>query len=138
MTLPLLSKDQLLTTSPSLQHRISYTPLAKNSMGEQQQQTTLEHSCNNLSKLAWLSACLSLLIGLSHVRSFPSYNVAVSIIALYASSQDEVSLRGKSIAACCLFGASSILFDVAFCILWASEVSVHKLSYIFSHLLDLE
>ena len=132
MTLHILSKDQLLTTSTSHQHHISYTPLTKNSMGEQQQHTTLEHSCNNLSKLAWLSACLSLLLGLSYVRSFPSYNVAVSIIALYASSQDEVSLRGKSITACCLFGASSILFDVAFCILWASEVSVHKLHFLSS------
>ena len=84
---------------------------------------TLEKSRNKFSKLAWLSSCLSLLIGLSHVRSFPSYNLALSVIALYASVQEDTEILLKSITVCAIMGALSTLADIAFCSLWAREVS---------------
>lgn len=77
---------------------------------------------NTLSKLAWLSTVLSLLIGLSHVRAFPSYNIAVSILGLYASNQEDTELLLKSTSMCSFVCASSIFADAAFCFLWAKEV----------------
>ena len=84
--------------------------------------STLELSKHKLSKLAWLSLCISLLIGLSHVRSFPSYNIAISLIALHSGAQEEIALVLKSSSICVIIGISSILADVAFCFLWTKEV----------------
>ena len=54
--------------------------------------------------------------------SFPSYNIAISLIALHTGAQEEIALVLKSSSICVIIGISSILADVAFCFLWAKEV----------------
>ena len=94
---------------------------------------SVDKARNTLSKLAWLSTVLALLIGLSHVQAFPSYNIAVSILGLYASSgnQEDTELLLKSISICSFVCVSSILADAAFCFLWAKEVRMFDMYILY-------
>jgi len=81
-----------------------------------------KQSVDKARKLSWLSTVLALLIGLSHVRAFPSYNIAVAICGLYSSVQEDTELLLKSTSICSFVCVSSILADAAYCFLWAKEV----------------
>jgi len=93
---------------------------------------SVDKARNTLSKkLAWLSTVLALLIGLSHVRAFPSYNIAVAICGLYSSVQEDTELLLKSTSICSFVCASSILADAAFCFLWAKEVRMFDMYILY-------
>lgn len=83
---------------------------------------TIEKSKRKFRKIAWLSVCLTLSIGLSHVRSFPSHNGALSLIALYTSVQEDTDTLLRSISVLGIIGVLSIIADIVFCSIWASEV----------------
>lgn len=76
-------------------------------------------------KLVWLSAFLSLLSGISHVRSFPSYNLIISIVGLFTGIQDEKEILLKHTTVCASIGALSLVADIVFCSVWAGEVRMH-------------
>ena len=86
---------------------------------------------NTLIKLAWLSTVLALVIGVSHVRSFPSYNIAVAISGLYASSQEDTELLLKSTSICSFVCVLSIFADAVFCFLWAKEVRMFDMYILY-------
>jgi hypothetical protein len=73
-------------------------------------------------RLAWLSAYLSLLAGVSHVRSFPSYNLIISIIAIFTGVQDDKETILKYTSVCAVLGGLSLVADIIFCSVWAGEV----------------
>jgi hypothetical protein len=85
---------------------------------------SIEQSFRRFRRFAWTSAFLSLLTGLSHVRTFPSYNIVLAVVALYGSGlQGDRQAALKSISVCAIIGAISIVADVLFCSFWAGEVS---------------
>lgn len=77
------------------------------------------------SRLAWLSLCLSILTGISHVRAFPSYNASASLVAIYATFQDYTNpdILLQSHALCGIIGGLTILSDIVFCVIWAREIA---------------
>lgn len=83
----------------------------------------LEKARDKLNRLAWLTTFISLLTGISHERSFPSYNAAVSVIALYVSNLLDIDALRRGIAVCAIMCLCSIGADITFCSLWAREVS---------------
>mmetsp|Transcript_19628 Transcript_19628/g.41158 ORF Transcript_19628/g.41158 Transcript_19628/m.41158 type:complete len:143 (+) Transcript_19628:1184-1612(+) len=84
--------------------------------------TTVETSKRKFSKLAWLSICLTFFIELSHVRSFPSYNGTISLVAFYTSAQHDTDALLRGAAIFLILGSLSIVADIIFCAVWASEI----------------
>eukprot|EP00970_Alexandrium_tamarense_P010607 scaffold2178_cov171-Alexandrium_tamarense.AAC.3 len=86
---------------------------------------SIEQSFRRFRRFAWTSAFLSLLTGLSHVRTFPSYNIVLAVVALYGSGlQGDRQAALKSISVCAIIGAISIVADVLFCSFWAGETAM--------------
>lgn len=46
-------------------------------------------------------------------------------MALHGSVQENTELLRKSLSACAIMGALTLVADVSFCTLWAREVSGH-------------
>eukprot|EP00986_Skeletonema_menzelii_P007871 scaffold3131_cov187-Skeletonema_menzelii.AAC.6 len=92
--------------------------------------TTQEQKLDDLqirfARLAWLSFCLSLVTCAAHVRAFPSYNSAASLVALYTSNQDnsntDILLRNNALFT--IVGGLTTLADIVFCIIWAGEITL--------------
>ena len=57
--------------------------------------------------------------------------MALSLVALYASVQEDTDALLKSITVCAIMGTLSVLADVAFCSLWAREVSEQSFRNIY-------
>jgi hypothetical protein len=76
------------------------------------------------ARLAWLSLCLSILTGIAHVRAFPGYSAATSLVAIHASLQDNTNtdmlLRSNTCFG--IIGGLTTLTDIVFCIIWAGEI----------------
>ena len=57
--------------------------------------------------------------------------MALSLVALYASVQEDTDALLKSITVCAIMGTLSVLADIAFCSLWAREVSEQSFCNIY-------
>ena len=94
-------------------------------MTKQKHRQKIQNLRITFQRLAWISLCLSILTGIAHVRTFPSYNTANSLVAIYASHQDKanIELLLRSNTVCGLVSGLTTLADIAFCILWAGEIT---------------
>lgn len=81
-----------------------------------------EQTQSRFRRFAWVSAYLSLLTGVSHVRAFPSYNLIISTFALFAGVQDEKEAILKHTSVCAVIGSVSLVTDIIFCSVWAGDV----------------
>jgi len=83
-----------------------------------------------IGKLSWAIIFLALLSDTAHVRSIPSYNMAVGFWACYMGHKkpqssdraDQAKEDIKMAAAFSSFCTITLIFDVIYCGIWAPEV----------------
>lgn len=79
-------------------------------------------------KTSWVIMTLSLLTDIiSHVRSFPSYNIVIGVFTWYAAqsilNRNEKETKVLDIlSAFTMLNLCSLLLDVSFCFIWGRDI----------------
>ena len=58
------------------------------------------------------------------MRSFPTYNLFIAVIALFTGIQNDKETILKQTSVCATVASLSLVADIVFCSVWAGEVSL--------------